>query len=330
MAKSRLEVLFKKYLEKACSTAEYEEFLDLIYNSDNTTLEPLLDEVFEKAPELKLTDRSAQKILKSILKKPTDQKGIIRWPALSAVAASLLLLITVGIIKFRPGTITSNTPQRSLTARTKNDHQIIKFPDGSTVVLNKNSYVTYPENFKGKLRQVTLVGEGYFDIKHNKDKPFVVQVGILSVTVLGTAFNINSTHQNIAVTVTRGKVSVSNEQKTLGTILPNQQIIYNQATRHTKRLSFNAINAIKWQVNDMYFDDVSLQQAAEMLTERFDKPVIIANEQLKACKMTGAFTHGESLQEILKVICEFNNTTYKEKGNRILIDGQGCQQLTTK
>lgn len=328
MNKRRLEALLKKYIDKTCTQVEYSELLHMIHNSDNTILESLLDGVYERAPELKLADRSAARILQSILQKSKSQRTIFRWPALGAIAASLLLLITISIIKFKP--TTSQTFVRSLVARTKNDHQLIRLPDGSTVVLNKNSYVVYPRNFKGNLRQVTLVGEGYFDIKHNKEKPFVVQVGKLSVAVLGTAFNINSSHQNIAVTVTRGKVSVSDQHKTLGTILPNQQISYNTATQHSKKITVNAFPIIKWQANDLYFDDITLQQVAVILSERFNKPVIIANEQLMACKMTGAFTHGESLQEILKIVCEFNNTTYKEKDNRILINGEGCQQLKNK
>lgn len=327
MNQQRLRLLFDKYLHKTCTQAEYNELLSIIYDVDDDTLNPLLDEVYELAPELKLDERSAGWMLHTILNKTEVEtsRHRLNWPLLGGVAATVLVLITFGIVYFRSNQSTQQTAPHSVIARTKNDRQLLKFPDGSTVVLNKNSYVCYASNFEGRLREVTLVGEGYFDIKHNVNKPFVVRVGKLSVTVLGTAFNINSSPKNIEVTVTRGKVSVSDKQKTLGAILPNQQINYNTATSRAQTLLVNANSAIKWQANDLYFDDISLQQVTENLSKRFNKRVILANEQLKNCKMTAAFTHGESLPEILKIICEFNNTKYEESGDRILINGEGCQ-----
>lgn len=327
MNQLRLRLLFEKYLHKTCTQAEYNELLSIIHNADEDTLNPLLDEVYASAPELKLNERSAERMLHSILNKPEAEapRRLINWPLLGGIAATVLVLLTFGVVYFRSTQSTQQAAPHSVVARTKNDRQLLKFPDGSTVVLNKNSYVSYASNFEGRLREVTLVGEGYFDIKHNVNKPFVVRVGKLSVTVLGTSFNINSSPKNIEVTVSRGKVSVSDKQKTLGAILPNQQISYNTTTSRVQTLLVNANSAIKWQANDLYFDDVTLQQVAENLSKRFNKRVSLANEQLNNCKMTAAFTHGESLPEILKIICEFNNTKYEEKGDRILINGEGCQ-----
>lgn len=328
MNKQRLKLLFEKYLQKNCTPAEYNELLAIINDADDNMLNPLLDEVYQSAPELKLNDRSAGRMLHAILNQTNEAEvpqRIINWPLLSGVAAMVLVLLTFGVIYFRSNKSPEQAVQRSITARTKNDRQLLKFPDGSTVVLNKNSHVSYAASFEGRLREVTLVGEGYFDIKHNVNKPFVVRVGKLSVTVLGTAFNINASPQNIEVTVARGKVSVSDKHKTLGAILPNQQISYNTTTSEAQKLTVNANSAIKWQANDVYFDDITLQQVAENLSKRFNKKVLLANEQLKNCKMTAAFTHGESLPEILKIICEFNDIKYEEKGDRILINGEGCQ-----
>lgn len=326
MNEQRLKLLFEKYLHKTCTQAEYNELLANISNADDDVLNPLLDEVYNSAPELKLNDRSAEHMLHAILNKREEEPRLItRWPLLGGIAATLLVLLSFGIVYFRSGKTTEQAVLPKIIARTKSDHQLLKFPDGSTVVLNKNSYVSYVTNFTGRLREVTLVGEGYFDIKHNVNKPFVVRVGKLSVTVLGTAFNINSLRQNIEVTVTRGKVSVSDKHKMLGAILPNQQISFNTATNQAQTLSVNAGEAIKWQANDLYFDDVTLQQVADNLSKRYNKPVTLGNEQLRNCKMTAAFTHGESLPEILKIVCEFNNTKYEEKSDRIVINGEGCQ-----
>ena len=68
----------------------------------------------------------------------------------------------------------------------------ITFPDGSIVWLNAGSKVKYDSNFAKASRKVELTGEGYFEVSKNKELPFVVSTGKLSVKVLGTKFNLKS------------------------------------------------------------------------------------------------------------------------------------------
>lgn len=107
------------------------------------------------------------------------------------------------------------------------ENKVIFLPDGSTVFLSPGSRLNYPSTFDGKKkREVFLQGQGFFDIKHNASRPFIVHSGQVATTVLGTAFNIKAQpHEKyITVTVKRGKVSVSDRYKTLGVITPQEQI----------------------------------------------------------------------------------------------------------
>src|SRR5688572_8298430 len=106
------------------------------------------------------------------------------------------------------------------------DPQFLRLPDGSTVLLNEGSKLEYPITFSGDTREVFLQGEGYFDIQHNPSKPFVVKTANVTTTVLGTAFNVKAfpSEKHITVTVTRGKVKVSKDEKVLGVITHDQQI----------------------------------------------------------------------------------------------------------
>lgn len=64
--------------------------------------------------------------------------------------------------------------------------------DGSTIILNSLSSISYPEDMSGKTRNVTLHGEAYFDVAKNPNKAFIVQAEGVEVKVLGTKFNINA------------------------------------------------------------------------------------------------------------------------------------------
>src|SRR5690606_5004009 len=81
------------------------------------------------------------------------------------------------------------------------------------------SVLNYPKEF-GETREVHLEGEGFFDIKHDPTRPFVVTSGNLTTTVLGTAFNIRAlpNDDRIVVTVIRGKVQVKDGERVLGVI----------------------------------------------------------------------------------------------------------------
>src|SRR5690554_3852096 len=84
----------------------------------------------------------------------------------------------------------------------------IILPDGSRVFLNAGSRLVYPDFFAEKTREVFLLGEAFFDVKHNKKQPFVVQTTDIRIRVLGTEFNISAypSDNTIETVLARGKV----------------------------------------------------------------------------------------------------------------------------
>src|SRR5690606_2603405 len=80
---------------------------------------------------------------------------------------------------------------------TKLAHQLLLLPDGSTVLLNNNSSLDFPQQFTGDTREVILKGEAYFDIKPDASRPFIIHTGKVKTRVLGTAFNIRAYPEEI-------------------------------------------------------------------------------------------------------------------------------------
>src|SRR5690606_6204958 len=113
----------------------------------------------------------------------------------------------------------------SVVRFTKKD--FIKLPDGSTVLLNDDSELSYSLPFDDGPREVTLKGEAFFDIIHDNNKPFIVRTGNISTNVLGTAFNINARNRNVVVTVERGLVQVSDETQALSLVHPDERLTVN-------------------------------------------------------------------------------------------------------
>jgi ferric-dicitrate binding protein FerR (iron transport regulator) len=248
------------------------------------------------------------------------------WGRMAAVAAVLAICFTLYL---EWPALQSRLHPVQLTALQVpiNQKKEITLADGSRVWVNAGSELKYPKIFNGKTREVYLSGEAYFDVRHDISRPFIIHTGTVLTTVLGTAFNIkeDKNKHTIQVTVTRGKVGVTNGNKLLGVIIPNQQISFNTLKAEVVQATVNANAVIAWQQSDLHFEDVSFEDAITQLEQHFNVKISFSNAKLKDCRFTGTSLNGEELDKILKVMCAFNNAIYQIKPDgSIVIDGPGC------
>lgn len=338
MEQERSSYLFNKYVSKTCSPAELKEFMAIVKNADDATvIDLVMDNFWNQSPEVELNPVKADSILTKVLSSDAKTPNLsVQWLGWAAA----LFIICLATLYFNNKTKTTPTatnqtakkvvqtdePVELLTVKTGNEHQKVNLPDGSTVILNNNSSISYPKVF-GVKRAVTLTGEGYFDIRHDLKKSFTVHTGNLSTVVLGTAFNIKAYDRDheISVTVTRGKVSVLDNNAVLAILTPNQQITFNKKDKLSNLNKVIAKNTVQWQESDIFFDDISLEEAAQALSKRFNTTITVENDSSKKCRFTATFLKGESLDEILKIICSYNHAQYQTNAGGITIKGDGCE-----
>jgi len=243
------------------------------------------------------------------------------WRAIAAIAA--MLVLGLGVYLEWP----RQTEFTALNVKANQKSQVV-LADGSKIWVNSLSTLRYPTSFDSNTREVYLSGEAFFDIKHDATKPFIIHTGKILTTVLGTAFNIreDKTLHTVVVTVTRGKVSVANGSHLLGVITPNQQISFNtNSQKEQTQTNVNVDKAVAWQQNSISFNDITFADAAAQLEQRFKVKISFANNKVKNCRFTGSALREEKLDQILKVMCTFNNATYQTKADgSIVIDGPGC------
>lgn len=194
------------------------------------------------------------------------------------------------------------------------ENRIIFLPDGSKVILSAGSKLNYPSTFDGtNKREVFLDGEAFFDIRHNPSKTFVVHTGSLTTVVLGTAFNIKAIpgENDIVVTVKRGKVKVSDKNKVLGVITPNQRITYDKQKIISVVSSVNNDNYLGWQDKDLFIDNLTISEAAKLMEERYKVKIIIVDPEVESLRFTTTFPRNEKLEQTLNSICFFNGLRYQ-------------------
>lgn len=332
-----IKELFVRFIANRCDPSEIEQVRMLLkkggYEQEwQQAMEEREQEIILRpslAPGLE-EDKLLLKIQKTIHSKPIALRPNPKpWKWLSA-AAVLLLTLSVGILYFRSGI----RPEDKLIAhkeipavKEQASHKWIKLPDGSSVQLNNDSKLEYPESFEGqKNREVTLIGEAYFDVKHNSAQPFIIHTGKIKTTVLGTAFNINAYQSGsaVTVTVTRGRVKVEDGQKVLAILTPNQQLAWNTETQVPAKVKVNADQVVEWKKQDLIMDDISLEDAAKLIEERYAVKVQFNSDKVKSCKFTAAFLNRNEITQVLNVIGDITGAKIILKNNIVTIDGNGC------
>lgn len=238
---------------------------------------------------------------------------------LMTAAASVAVLCVLGW-----GAYQMLAPVPLQTISTLAETRSVLLPDQTEVVLNRYSSLTYPERFKGKDRKVKLSGEAYFEVSKDPAHPFKVEAEAVMVQVLGTHFNIEAYPKDTQVktTLMEGSVAVSLVGKADERLIlsPNESAIYNKEynslTLHPEE---DAAEEIVWRDGRLLFKSVPLQDIARQLSNAFHTDIRIEGPALQSYRMTATFNDGETLDEILSLLCRNRNLEYTESNNRITI-----------
>jgi ferric-dicitrate binding protein FerR (iron transport regulator) len=254
-----------------------------------------------------------------------------RW----LTAAAVVLLVLAGGVYYTWMQRHAWFPAEHIIAST--DTRRVQLPDGTTVVLNADTRLVYDDNFgKNGKREVTLVGEAFFDVHHDPANPFIIHSLGTITQVLGTAFSINAYPQNrdVRVTVTRGLVQVGDEQgKIYGRIYPDQQIVVARPLVHYDIHSMDADMALLWKEEQFEFNNVSLEDAVARINARFDVNIVIDNPALKQCRVQAAFvnkglTWQNVLMQLSRMLDQKGNVHYKVQADgSVKLIGAGCNEI---
>lgn len=210
------------------------------------------------------------------------------------------------------------------TISTLADTRSITLPDQTVIVLNRYSSLTYPERFRGKDRQVKLKGEAYFEVNKDAEHPFKVEAEDVMVQVLGTHFNVEAYPEDTQVktTLLEGSVAVSLIGQTEERLVlsPNESAIYNKDKKSlTLQTETDAAEEIVWQNGTLLFKSVPLQEIARQLSNAFHTDIRIESADLQNYRMTATFSDGETLEEILSLLCRHQKFEYTKTNNGITI-----------
>ncbi|MDI9871393.1 FecR family protein [Flectobacillus roseus] len=217
-----------------------------------------------------------------------------------------------------------------------NHEKMVKLPDGSQVLLSKNSKISYPNPFGVTQRSVYLSGEAFFEVVKNPSKPFVVYANELATRVLGTSFTISSYDKadEVKVIVKTGKVAVFPlgledevlDKKPEMMLTPNQKVVFNRIDNQMKRSLVEIPEPLKNSADFskyLVFENSPVTKVFEKLFEVYNIPIVYDNALMENCRITAELGN-QPLFEKLDLICRAIDAKYEVIDGQIVIHAKKC------
>jgi transmembrane sensor len=237
----------------------------------------------------------------------------------TAVAAVLLMVSLTMFWNYHTRTVEERGHFSEIVAPPGQKTMVV-LPDSSLVWLNSGSTLKYNGNFNVKDREVAVTGEAFFDVKRNEAKKFSVRTGILSVQVYGTAFNAKNYEddQLQEITVSEGRVGISDKTRELKQLTPGQQAVLNKSTN---KLTFSKADpdiVSSWKDNELKFDNTPFTEVVKYLERWYGVTINIDPAMVGKHHYTFKIKT-ESLTEILEKIKVMTPIAYEINGKDVRI-----------
>lgn len=237
-------------------------------------------------------------------------------------AASIILVVGVTLaLYYGQDQIFSNT---GALARE------VRLDDGTVVTLYKDA--TLEEITMEQERKVRIKGKAFFDVKENKNKPFIILTPEAMIRVLGTSFLVNSSVEyTTEVVVESGLVSFApNPENNKGIttsikLSKGEKGIISPRARGIVKQNNRDENYLAWKTQILTFKEKDLAYVGSVIEEVYGYQVKFSNQDLKTCKLTAKFNR-KPPQDIAKLISETFGLEFVIKETKIIeFSGPACK-----
>lgn len=200
----------------------------------------------------------------------------------------------------------------------KGGNFIVRLEDGSRLTLNANSSISFPSSFADDLRQIQADGEVFFEVEKDKMKrPFVVQLGVNTIKVLGTKFNVNFKEgQFLKTALFEGSVMVSNKDFQVR-LVPGQELQTDAKGKYTVR-EFESARVGAWKEGYFSLDNKNIEQIMREVGDWYDVEVLYTNADLDV-RYQGSVSKFSDIHTVLEILTLAKGNTFEIKGRRIMV-----------
>ncbi|MEM9361874.1 MAG: FecR domain-containing protein [Bacteroidota bacterium] len=302
--------LLRRYISGEC-TEEERQFVERWMNS-------------EEGVDSELSEREVSQIEQNIRQRIEKSHPFLltktsktNWKQITRYAAAIAVFLMLGASTYFYLNLGDNQTIATVVSwegystyeTQRGERPSILLHDGSTVQLNSESRLKYPENFTDTERVVFLEGHAHFNVTKNPDKPFVIYTEHSKTQVLGTSFDVKTNHKHgeTEVIVTSGQVAFSEKDEVGKPVLlrfNDRAILSADGNIFTDKV--DALTLTAWTKNQLVFENQTLGEIMRVAEGWFDINVLIEDTELENKSFTYA-AENPSLEEFLEFMGEVAN-----------------------
>ncbi len=261
---------------------------------------------------------------KKMKKQPVSIFRLNSWPRVYKYAAMFLLIVSIPIMYMKYFNNSSSVYDPSEMKEVFvafGEQSVFTLEDGTQVTLDAGSSLSYPEKFRGNSRDVFLNGEGYFEVSHDPENPFVVHADNAEIEVLGTEFNVRAWHRHgqIKVAVIEGKVSLNASESSIKeavVITEGEMSTLSQNGKPSKPQRVDVEKHIAWLNYEMEFNSVQLSEVLYQMERWYNIEINADDPKIQNLKITMLLTK-RSIRDNLEFISTLANLDYTLSGNTV-------------
>ena len=357
--KDRLEELLIKYWVKTLTVAERKELEQLLLSSPSEWIKMGVLHQLQFPVQPRLTPEEEVAMADAILSQSHEQARSMAKQQRSRaffvlLGIAVMVAVAVAGIFLLPFLPAQNAqPVHWQQVRTADGMKTnLRLADGTEIWLNAGSTLKYPVSF-GKMREVYLTGEAYFNVKHQSDRPFVIHTAKLDATVLGTEVDVrvypDEDFSTAALISGAVKVQLKRDQKQEAFYLkPRQKIIFHDKAedlqnetsikplsnkaRHTlpdsgnhqvelkpvKTIDAHTIPEIAWRKNILVYENEKFSDLAKRLSRWYGIPIEVKDSALAQERFTGR-ADNVTLEKLLHILQMLKPFTYTIGAHEVVI-----------
>ena len=305
-------LLLERFLRNECTDRENKIVFHALRDG-------LIDDEFYRAIDTVMNDQETmtyidrmktvpEEILKNIRSQLTKAKPVAGQrriiPEWLKIAAAVIVTLTVSWLAFHTK-LPEEMPLVMNTIHVPAGQTVnLTLADGTNVWLNARTTLKYPGVFTGNRREIILDGEGFFDVAHHHEKPFVVHAGKYDILALGTQFDVESYSQSddFSTALLDGSVRITSATDTsqVITLLPNTI-----ARLHEGQLVSGTItdfNHYRWCEGLISFKDMPFTDLMAKFEKCYGIKIVLQNNRVKDYAPTGKFRQSDGIDYALRVL----------------------------
>ncbi len=212
--------LFHRFLSKKLSHEELHELRHEVNHDPEVFLHLIEDDWLHFRPEgsPEWSDRHWKKLESMMDGRKAKQTKVFRLSWASRVAAAILIVISAWFALSPSGEVATggNGEPAIITHVNDTEHaSTIVLKDGTKVILNPNSTLSYYENYNSRYRVVHLEGEAFFETNENIERPFIVISGNITSICRGDKFTVSAfkDSEEISVSLASGSIDIAQNDR---------------------------------------------------------------------------------------------------------------------